>query len=240
MHRGWQDSPVFAKEAYTEREAWLWLIENAVHTDTNINIAGRRQFLKRGQLSFSIRFMAEKWAWDKSRVSRFLNKLEKWDMIETGSETGQLVVSLCNYDEYQKRETETETAVEPEPRQERDSSETKKKQLKTIKTNNNTPIVPLPDWLPEEIWMKFQQHRIDLKSKLSMDAAMLAIGKLAKLREAGHDPTKVIEQSILGGWKGLFELKGSQNAKSNDYDDRTQTRHSGWSQACDEFNSPVA
>lgn len=37
MQRGWMDSPVFGKAVYSEREAWIWLIENAVFSETTVN-----------------------------------------------------------------------------------------------------------------------------------------------------------------------------------------------------------
>lgn len=130
MKRGWMDHDLFKNAEYTEREVWCWIVENAFWKEKVIDIKGSPVKIKRGQLSHSIRFMASKWQWDKSRVNRFLKKLEKRDMIKIKIETGQSIITVCNYEDYQlepgyERDTEKEKN-ETGARQERDRSETKK------------------------------------------------------------------------------------------------------------------
>lgn len=69
----------------------------------------------------------------------------------------------------------------------------------------------LPDWVPAEQWADFVEHRKQLKAKLSDRAIKLAIKELAKLRDAGHNPAEVLEQSVINGWKGVFPVKTSGN-----------------------------
>lgn len=86
---------------YCRGYAWDWLVAYAAWRDTKTLIKGRVVTLRRGQLSFSVRFLAERWAWSKSAVDRFLSQLEAEAMIGTESGTGQLVITICNYDRYQ-------------------------------------------------------------------------------------------------------------------------------------------
>lgn len=116
LHRGWMDSPDFAPEPLTEREAWLWLIEQAAWEPTRTKVKGTIVNLERGQLSFSVRFMAEKWQWSKSRVDRFLKRLSAENMIFVCSKIGttaghpaghgQSVITICNYSKYQDVSTD--------------------------------------------------------------------------------------------------------------------------------------
>lgn len=111
MARGWMESDAFAAEPYTEREAWVWLIENATWKDGRARIKGETVDLERGQLCFAQRFMAEKWQWSKSRVDRFLKRLVTQNMISIcskigatagqGSGQGQSIITICNYAKYQ-------------------------------------------------------------------------------------------------------------------------------------------
>ncbi len=71
-----------------------------------------------------------------------------------------------------------------------------------------TKTAALPDWLSAEAWRDFREHRQKIRKPLSPRAEELAIKRLDELRRAGHNPTAVLEQSILGGWQGLFEIKG--------------------------------
>nr|WP_314070745.1 hypothetical protein [uncultured Roseococcus sp.] len=68
--------------------------------------------------------------------------------------------------------------------------------------------VVLPDWLPADAWATLCRYRRG--KKWTVDAQLLSIRELGKLREAGNDPTGVIEQTIRNSWSGLFPLKNGQ------------------------------
>lgn len=110
LHRGWRDNPIFKGE-YSRADAWVWLIENACWKATRTRIKGDGFELQRGELTFSVRFMADAWGWSKSRVDRFIADLREESMIETRSKIGttaghnagqgQSIITICNYAKYQ-------------------------------------------------------------------------------------------------------------------------------------------
>jgi hypothetical protein len=63
----------------------------------------------------------------------------------------------------------------------------------------------LPEWLPQDVWKNWIDHRISIKSAMSEQAAKLTIAALANMRNAGNDPVQIINHSIMLGWRGLFE-----------------------------------
>ncbi len=65
----------------------------------------------------------------------------------------------------------------------------------------------VPDWVPSQAWHSFVDMRRALRAPLTGHGARLAVEKLLKLRDEGHDPTAVLEQSTMHSWKGLFEVK---------------------------------
>jgi len=105
IERGWQQSAIFGDAAYSERDAWVWLIGSATWKNQAkpIAINGVPVKLKRGQLSHSLRFMAEKFQWEKNKVDRFLKKLVLWKMVKIGTINGtrQNIITICNYSKYQ-------------------------------------------------------------------------------------------------------------------------------------------
>lgn len=127
VSRGIFDHPLFADEPLTEREAWIWLISEAAWKERTVRAGGHVVTLKRGQCAHSIRFMAEAWGWSKSRVDRFLTRLENGTMIGTECGTGVNKITICKYDEYQKVSLPSGTArgttVGTEPGQQRDKLE---------------------------------------------------------------------------------------------------------------------
>lgn len=116
LHRGWRDNDIFGGE-FSRADAWVWLIEEAAWRPTRARIKGTTVELERGELTFSVRFMAAKWGWTKSRVDRFIADLRAESMITTRSKIGtsaghnagqgQSIITICNYAKYQDR-AETE------------------------------------------------------------------------------------------------------------------------------------
>lgn len=69
----------------------------------------------------------------------------------------------------------------------------------------------LPDWLPPEAWAEWCEYRRKLKAKgWTQMAARKSLASLSQLRDDGHDPREVIDQSIAAGWTGLFAVKQSR------------------------------
>jgi hypothetical protein len=93
--------------------------------------------------------------------------------------------------------------------------------VKYSKVNEIPPVVPqgttnieLPEWINKETWDAFEEMRKQIKSPLTEKAKKMAITKLSELKKSGDDPNKVLEQTIIGNYKGLFPLKdGGSNGK---------------------------
>jgi uncharacterized protein YdaU (DUF1376 family) len=85
-----------------------------------------------------------------------------------------------------------------------------------LEKTNAEPSVPLPAWLPEDLWSDWVAYRKSIKAKLTQRAAELCIDKLAKLMRDGNDPRQVVEQSIMSGkWTGLFPIKPDLQARAS-------------------------
>jgi len=73
--------------------------------------------------------------------------------------------------------------------------------------------VALPVWVPIPLWAEFLNgRRIKPKSR----AQELLVKELSRLRDQGHDPEKVIEQSIARGYAGFCALSGNENPPLSD------------------------
>lgn len=112
MHRGWMNHPALsgARESFCRRAAWAWLVEAASWKPRRVNIAGRTIELQRGQLTASLRYLAEAWGWSVGAVRRFIERIETDTLVSTDTGTGQLVITVCNYEKYQSYDDETGTA----------------------------------------------------------------------------------------------------------------------------------
>lgn len=89
-------------------------------------------------------------------------------------------------------------------------------------TNNQEPVktkkaapsseVSLPEWIANDSFEAFIEHRKKLKAPMTQLAQTRLIAELSRLREDGNEPHAVLDQSILNGWKGVFPLKQQAGA----------------------------
>jgi hypothetical protein len=108
----WGDGD-FADEPYTERQAFIWLIGSAKWKDQKVQCRNGRSCgsitLQRGEFCFAERFLAKKWKWSNSRVSRFLDKLEQRGILRgenrspNGAQSGTQtrIYFIRNYNKFQ-------------------------------------------------------------------------------------------------------------------------------------------
>lgn len=114
VDRGIWNHPMFAsREAFSKLEAWIWLISEAAWKPHRRRINGVTVDLLRGQVSHSLRHLAECWGWSVKRVRGFLDALEEDAMIATSTDTGITVITICKYNVYQRvsrpKGTDTDT-----------------------------------------------------------------------------------------------------------------------------------
>jgi uncharacterized protein YdaU (DUF1376 family) len=109
------------------------------------------------------------------------------------------------------------------------SSSSKQKKRDDIK-NISSPkekFSEIPPWLTKTDWDDFVKHRRALKAPMSVNAWARSLGALSRLRDAGHDPADVINQSIVNGWSGLFPLRnqaGGSNGQRKESSTERYTR----------------
>lgn len=126
----WSDA-AFKDEPFTEREAFVWMIMEASWKPREKRVGSATVFLERGQLSHSIRFLAEAWGWKRNKTHRFITRLKNRDMIGTESGTGVLVITIRKYDEFQAPNGSEGTGKKPKRGQRGDSAGTARGQTRT-------------------------------------------------------------------------------------------------------------
>ena len=89
---------------------------------------------------------------------------------------------------------------------------TKSKAKQEPRTKNHKPKIKtkaspfiVPESINNETWKAFIEHRRKVKAPMTERAKTLIIGKLKKL---SGDPNDILNQSIVNGWKGVFDITG--------------------------------
>ena len=116
-HSLWGESREFSRA-----EAWIDLIQLARYSETPdvTQIKDRHITCNRGQLIHSLKTLAKRWGWSRSKVKRVLDVFVSRDMIRYRNETVTSCITICNYDTYQPLKSSSETQIE----RKRNASET--------------------------------------------------------------------------------------------------------------------
>lgn len=118
--RFFRDDPFWNEpREFSRAEAWLDILQMAAWTKAELRVnTGERRTLLRGQFSASLRFLATRWNWSKSKGQRFIETLVRMDRVTPlrqdrlpirspirapGQDAGHLahVYVVENYDTYQ-------------------------------------------------------------------------------------------------------------------------------------------
>ena len=68
-----------------------------------------------------------------------------------------------------------------------------------------------PPGVPVALWLSFVEVRRSVRKPLTGTASELIWRELASLKERGHDPIDVLEQSIRNSWPDVYPVKEKQN-----------------------------
>lgn len=139
MQRGWMDHDLFKGEPFTRAMAWEWMIGEAAYQPTRKRIAALKYTdLKRGQFTHSIRHMAGKFQWSVGKVQRLISELEQLGMVDTATEHGQSLITICKYSQYQLTPKSHDTESDTGAIQERYNI---REEIKEITTDDNNIII---------------------------------------------------------------------------------------------------
>jgi hypothetical protein len=126
---------------FDERSAWIDLLLTANHFDNKIFVDGDLKTIERGQFVTSVLGLAERWGWERKKVSKFLNALESDNMITQNRTTHGTTLTIVNYGFYQDCGTTDGTTKGQPMVQPKDNQRTTEGQRlptnKNIKNNKN-------------------------------------------------------------------------------------------------------
>lgn len=164
-------------------------------------------------------------------------KLEKFEFLTNEStKTGRLI-TINNWNTYQNCSQEIDKGFDKEPTKQGQRSDKQaannKNDIRMIKNEKNqkkTAEADVPNNLADsdflKIWEEFKEHRRQMKKPMTP----LAQSKMLKeLQRHGNDTaTQMLEQSIMNGWLGIFELKsGGYNGTKKERHERENSRQIG-------------
>lgn len=166
--------------------------------------------VNRGQLISSTESLAIETALTRQQVRTSLAKLKATNEIEQKSTNKYTLYTIVNYDKHQVIDDDINqqaTNKQPANNQQITSKITTTKEIKNLRKKERGAAVALPDWIPKEDWEAFLEMRMGKRDKPTERALELVIGKLDKMRLKGISPAQVLQESVIGGWSGVYEPK---------------------------------
>lgn len=132
-HWLWEDKP------FSRGQAFIDLLLMANHKDNKILFNGELIEVKRGSRITSLRQLSEAWGWSTKKTKKFLELLEKDNMITVKSDNKKTLVTIENYGVYQEvgntEETQEKHQGNSEETQRKNKRKTKEIQKKTNKND---------------------------------------------------------------------------------------------------------
>lgn len=146
LHRKIQDCFLWDIKPFSWGQAWIDLLLMANHKDAKIVFDGNLVTVGMGQRITSIRKLADRWGWSRTKVTNFLNTLEEEQMIKRSSDTKKTLLTIVNYEKYQDvSENESHRKATEKPQKSTNNNDNNENN----ENKYNTPLTPLG-----EMWGK--------------------------------------------------------------------------------------
>ncbi|MCC5911420.1 MAG: hypothetical protein JJT76_13375 [Clostridiaceae bacterium] len=194
LHRKILEHPLYLEKRYFTRfEAWVDLLLIANHKDKNVMVGMDVLEIKRGDNLTSIKHLADKWQWSRSKVKKFLDLLEGEGMITYESTSKYTLITIENYNKYQSSDEEREHQKDIKKTSEQHQSNIKKTSEQHQKdTNNNVNNVN-------------KENKVNKDNKKHIYAITTPAENLLDPIEAGKDRGAQLEKTGKGNYSEDFE-----------------------------------
>lgn len=142
LHRSIQDHWMWKDEPYDKARAWIDLLLLANYEDKKTSYKGEIITCHRGDVNYSVKYLAERWCWSRHKVSDFLNALEKDGMVVQKRTVHRTVITIVNYSAYQDNEDSKKDFKRTAKGQQADTTNKDNKDNNILPKGNRGTFVP--------------------------------------------------------------------------------------------------
>ena len=208
LYRKLLDNPVFQNEKLLK--IFIWCLLKASHSEHEQLIGLQTITLQPGQFIFGRLKAAEELHMKESTIYKYIKWLEKSEICNIKSNNKFSLVTIDNWGLYQLEETKSNSKSNS-------NVTTKEQQRNTNKNVKNDKNEKKSTKAPLEIaFDDYEEMRNKIKKPLTPRAKELVLKKLDKLADDEETKIKILEQSTMNSWQGIFALKNEQQGKKPD------------------------
>lgn len=222
LHRKMLDNPIIMKDA-EHLAVWMYLLLNATHAEYPALFKGKKIMLQPGQLITGRKSIASTLCVNESKVRRILDLFESDQQIDRQRSNQNTLISLKNWEKYQlcDQQIDQQMTNERPTDDQRPTTNKKNKNVKNVK--NEIKYSDIPE-LNEAI-LEFIKFRKSIKKPMTDNAVKLMLGKLNKMTSNVGEQIEILNQSILGGWTGIYPLKQTKKDPIPKWMPKTQNEY---------------
>ena len=222
LHRKMLDNPIIMKDA-EHLAVWMYLLLNATHAEYPALFKGKKITLQPGQLITGRKSIASTLCVSESKVTRILSAFESEQQIEQLTSNKNRLISVVNWDKYQIFDQQNEQQMNNNWTTTEQQVNTNKKNKNVKNVKNEIKYSDIPE-LNEAI-LEFIKFRKGIKKPMTDNAVKLMLGKLNKMTSNVGEQIEIINQSILGGWTGIYPLKQTRKEPTPKWMPKTQNEY---------------
>jgi hypothetical protein len=197
---------------------WIWILCNVTRKPLNYIARGQKIRLEPGELIVGRKKLSKELMVSEQSIRTCIKNLKNWENLTIRSTNRFSIIKVINWELYQEQETQINQQINQEltSSQPAANHKTRSKEVKNVKNRTKeSGGNGIPEWIPTQIWADFKEFRIRKRAPLTSRAIKGIVTKLESLRLVGNDPESVLEQSIVNGWAGVFEIKKDFKKSNN-------------------------
>lgn len=223
LHRKLLDNPVVCKDP-DHIAVWIYLLLNATHAGYDTMFEGTRIKLKPGQLITGRKSISSSLKVSESKVQRILKTFETEHQIEQQTTPRNRLVSILNWNQYQQPEQQIEQQLNnkrttTEQQVNTNNNDNKDNNVNNANKNNKGLIEVVNSSIENlelrDALMDYIDMRKAIKKPITDRALKMVISKLDKMTDSVSEKTEILNNSVMNGWQGIFELKKTNDSKPN-------------------------
>lgn len=220
LYRKLLKSPIFENEKALK--VWIWCLLKATHKDRNQLVGLQIVRLKNGQFVFGRKKASEELKMKESTIYKYISLLKKLQMIDVKSNNKFSVVSIEKWENYQTSQIESNNKGTTKEQQSNTN-----KNVKNVK--NNKKEINKEKEIYEEIEkftkdekllksiLEFIEYRKEQNKELTILGLQKMLNKFKKWKYTEEECVETLNNSIINGWIGVFELQ-NRKPKTQIYD----------------------
>jgi len=228
LHRKLIEKPIWQASTPEQKVILVTLLIMANHKEKEWEWMGEKYKAKPGELVTSLKSITKLCGEGVSirKVRTALDRFEKYEFLTNQSTNKNRLIKIENWGHYQGVNDKTDKQSDKQLTSNRQAVD---KQLTTNKNVKNDKNVKKEDMglSPLEAAIEdFKDFRKKIKSPMTDRAVMILLTKLDQLADTDDGKIEILNQSIMNGWKSVYEIKDpkTENKKKNTFHNYTDSQ----------------